>query len=236
MPDNDFMKEQKRRQRELIELKKLEQSGGELPNDIEHTVLTTPRQKFGHFWHYYKWYVIASVIIIAALAFLVAQCVTKTYYDSMILFNSTEFVAEDVADALEAELSRLVTDVNGDGESNLCVLNCTSGKGSGSADYNTAQATKFQAQVFEGKARIFLVNKEIFDRFDTAEFKLWSDAFALPEFDGKAINIKDTSLAPFLAGYKDDYYLCYRRSESYDTPDAEFFRRLLTEYQNKSDK
>jgi len=227
MPDNDILKEQQRRNKELLEIKKIEQQGGDLPNNIEHTVLKTKKEKAAHFWDYYKWYVIVGAILTAAFIFLVAQCVNKVEFDSVILFNSTEFVYEEAANEIEALITPLVTDTNGDGEIHLSVINCTRGDESGDAEYNTAQANTFQAQVFDGTARIFIVNKEIFEQFNEGDMMLWSDYFNLPEFEGKAISIKDTAFAEILAPYKDEYYLCYRISDSYDTADAKLFTDIL---------
>lgn len=228
MPNkSDKMEEERRRQNELIELKKIRQAGGSLPNPDKSLVLTTPEQKRAHFWYYYKWYVIALVLVAVALGIMVKDCCSKIDYDYTLLLNSTEFVSDEISDRVADAVTPLAVDVNGDGEVHLMIDNCS--RGTNQYDYNNAQATRFQSKVFEGKARIFIVNREIFDQFNTAELNLWSDAFRLPDCDGKALNIKNTSLAPLFMIKEDEYYLCYRISDSYDTADALLFKKIVAE-------
>ena len=225
---NKALAEQRRKQQELIELKKLQQAGGSIPNEPPKDVLTSPTSKIKNFWYYYKWYIFAFVVIFAALALLVKQCCDKVVYDYIVVLNSTEYVADLQIDKIEQELKKYAVDTNGDGEVNLMVMNCSRGEGAGAdPSFNQVQHDKFQTQLLDGKARIFIMNDKTFQDANKQDYMLWTDHFALPEYDGKGISIDDTPLKDIMKDYKYDYFIGYRKSDSYETPDAQLFEMLI---------
>lgn len=224
------LSEQQRRQRELIELKRLQQEGGSLPNETEHEVLTTPTSKIKHFWYYYKWYVVAFILISVAISMLVAQCVNKIKYDYIIVLNSTEYIIDEDIEILENKFKSIAEDKNGDGVVNLVIINCSRNTDlQTNAEFNKTQSDKFQAQLADGTAKIFIVNKEVFDGTNKPDYMLWTDHFALPH-DGKVIGIEDTVFASIFEEYEDEYYIGYRKSQSYDSADARLFQKFIEEY------
>ena len=220
--------EQRRRQKELIELKRLRQEGGSLPNETEHEVLTTPTQKVKHFWYYYKYYVLAAIILIPIFVFLVGQCSSNIKYDYTIIFNSTEYVTEEDLDILKAEFTRLADDRNKDGEVNVIIINCSRDTDQiGNVEFNKNQYDRFQTQVYDNVAKIFIVDKAIFEECNQSNYMLWTDNFNLPEFEGKAFAMKNTQFADVFKNYKNEYFIGYRLSDSYETGDAALFLSFI---------
>lgn len=231
---NKALAEQRRRQQELIELKRLQQEGGSIQNDAPAEVLATPTDKIKNFWYYYKWYIFAFVVIFAALVFLVKQCNDKVKYDYIVVLNSTEYVSDIQIAEIEEKLKNYAVDTNGDGEVNLFVMNCSRSDSAGAdPSFNQAQHDKFQTQLLDGKARIFIMNDKAFNSCNKPDYMLWTDHFALPDYDGKGIHLDKTILKDIMKDYQYDYYIGYRKSDSYETYDAELFKNIINGAQNQ---
>lgn len=236
MSDKKFdpVAEQRRRQQEFIEFKK--QSEGALPPPERAYEVCSPkgfRAKAENIWYHYKYYIIFVPIAIAVFAVLVAQCAATPKYDYTVLLNSTQYVSEDDSEILAEIMAKYGEDLNGDGKVAVDVVNCTRNQSGKDAQTIQAKAQKFLAEVATGKARIIIVNREIFDQFNTEELLMWTDHFTLPEFDGKALDSDNTSLE-CLSSYKEKYYICYRISDSYDTADARLFEKFIGDIQKSN--
>ena len=230
---NKALAEQRRRQQELIELKRLQQEGGTIQNDAP-TPPQTATSKVNNFFYYYKWYIIAFVIIIAAFAFLIKQCSDKVVYDYMVVLYSNEYVSDIQIGQIEDEMKKHAVDTNGDGEINLFVMNCSRGEGAGAdPSFNTAQYTKFQTQLLDGTARIFIMSEDMFKDCNKEDYMLWSDHFELPSYDGKGILLDETMLKDIMKDYTHTYYIGYRISDSYDTKVDELFQKIIINSQNQ---
>ena len=230
---NKALAEQRKRQQELIELKRLQQEGGSIQNDAPAEVLATPTSKIKNFWYYYKWYIFAFVVIFAALIFLVKQCNDKVEYDYIVILNSTEYVSDIQIAEIEEKLKNHAVDTNGDREVNLFVMNCSRSDSAGAdPSFNNTQATKFQTQLLDGKARIFIMNDKLFEDCNKEDYMLWTDHFSLPDYDGNGIELDKTILKDIMKDYQYDYYIGYRKSDSYDTEDAKLFQKIISNSEN----
>ena len=225
---NDPIGEQQRRQREFIELKRAKsgETAASGPDTVERVPLTT-KEKISNIWFYYKYYIIFVPLIVFTLAVFVVQCRNKPKYDYTVLLNSTQFVSDNDSERFSEYLQSIGEDVNGDGKVTVNVINCSRNQYSGDAQTTNARAQKFLVEIAGGDARIIVVNKEIFDQFNKEDLMLWTDHFSLPDMEGKALDCDNTTLE-CLSEYKEKYYLCYRLSDSYDTPDARLFETLVS--------
>lgn len=229
---NKALAEQRRRQQELIELKRLQQEGGSIQNDTS-APPQTATDRINNFWYYYKWYIIAFVIIITALAFLIKQCSDKVVFDYTVVLYSNEYVSDIQIGQIEEEMKKYALDTNGDGEINLFVMNCSRSDDAGAdPSFNTTQYTKFQTQLLDGSARIFIMSEKMFEDCNKEDYMLWTEHFSLPDYDGKGISLDKTQLKNIMKGYKYDYFIGYRISDSYDTADAELFQKVISGSQN----
>ena len=230
---NKALAEQRRRQQELIELKRLQQEGGSIQTEAPAEVIETTTDKIKNFWFYYKWYIFAFVVIFAALIFLVKQCTDVVENDYVVILNSTEYVSDIQIAEIEDKIKKYAVDVNGDGEVNLFVMNCSRSDSAGAdPSFNNAQATKFQTQLLDGKARIFIMNEKLFEDCNKEDYMLWTDHFSLPEYNGKGIHIDQTILKDIMKDYEYEYFIGYRKSDSYDTFDAELFNKIINNSEN----
>ncbi|MDD6236745.1 MAG: hypothetical protein PUB00_05135 [Clostridiales bacterium] len=234
--DHLDLEEIKRRQQQLVEMKKIKQGQMEAPQvdlEAEKIVPHTAKEKRQNFWYHYKWVTIGSVLVTALLIFFIADMVTKDKYDITIMaFNQYQnYLSTDVQ---EKTFEQFAADTDGNGEVNVLVNGAQtypSGSTSSGAivDPQMAQvaSTKLFAgmQTFEGF--IFLMDDGTYDSIVTdAETGKKADIFLdlsqyseqNAAFQGDKLYLKDTQLAKDW-GFKevpDDLFLCLRDFDKYD--------------------
>ncbi len=77
---------------------------------------STPKGKLQNFWYHYKWVTlgVAAAVIIGTI--LTVQAVTRVRPDYLICMVMKEPISQSAVDFLEAELTALGEDLNGDGK------------------------------------------------------------------------------------------------------------------------
>ncbi len=155
---NEILEEQRRARQEFLKLKQM-QKGEMAPEPKPSEVAYVPRtfgEKMSNFWFQYKGAVIAIAITVVLLAVLIVQCATRVEYDLEILYftytPTLDVQTEKMADYFE----KYATDVNGDGEVNVTVLNCSVEKDTKDIQYRNTVYTKVQT-VLAGNEKSLLV-------------------------------------------------------------------------------
>ncbi len=82
----------------------------------------TKKEKADNFWHYHKWYFIAGAITLIFVAFMLHDILNVEHPDMQIAVLSEQALPEDALHSLEASLTPLVSDINGDGKTILSVV------------------------------------------------------------------------------------------------------------------
>ena len=195
MPEQNskkFLREQESRQKQLVALKKMQQGVVPVPEYTPaDTSPKTPADKWHNFWYYYKYYVLATVVLAIVIAVCVSQCVNRTKYDYTVLLHGYTEIYESQSDVIAQNLAAYGEDVNGDGKTNVLIINCSADD---KTDYNqrTAKSARLQANLTDENVILFLTDDEGFEYFEK-ELKggLFVDK-GLPEKDGKAITIDNS--------------------------------------------
>ncbi len=189
MSSHDFLEEQRRRQRELIEAKRARQNpetvGPELSNVSEPTTLS---RKIKDFWFYHKFKVLTAVFLAAVLCIGISQCARREKFDTEVVLYSYYTYSSSQLDALEAQLELYGEDLNGDGEVNIQIVDCSYSEAELYEQQN-AKSTKLTAVLASNDdALLFITDKESFERlntqFENTEFFV---DLALPENGGKSL-------------------------------------------------
>ncbi len=146
---NEILEEQKKARQEFLELKKMQH--GEMkappkPSEIA-IVPKTPKEKWDNFWFQYKWYVVAITAITIVISILTVQCATRTRYDIEVVFFSYTAVLDDQTEKIADYIEKYTNDLNGDGEVNVLVLNCSFTDSSSNSQYKYTVLTKLQATI-----------------------------------------------------------------------------------------
>lgn len=144
---NEILEEQRRAREEFLELKRM-QNGEEAPPPKPSEVAIvprTPKEKWSNFWFQYKWHVIAITAITVILAVLITQCATRTKYDLEVVYFTYTAVLDEQSEKIADYLEKYAQDVNGDGEVNVQVINCSFNEKDGNVQYKNTMLTKLQS-------------------------------------------------------------------------------------------
>ncbi len=193
MAGRDFLEEQRRRQRELVAVRArrqnpdaaapVEQAAPEVP--------LTPSAKLKNFWFYYKYFLLAGVFLAGVLAVGITQCVTREKFDTqVVLFTYNTYTTSQI-DAIEVELEKHGTDLNGDGIVNIQIIDCAYGENE-LFDQTQAKATKLTATIASnGEALLFITDDKTYEYlnnlFDTDFF----ENLGLSGDDGRSIYLDE---------------------------------------------
>ena len=200
---NEILEEQRRARQEFLNLKKMQQGqmyAGPKPSETA-TIPKTPKEKFKHFWEYSKWYVIFGTLLAALIAFLVVQCATKTEYDLKVVYFTYDTVLDEQIKPIEKYLSKYSKDLNGDGEVNIQLINCSvSDKNMSIASRNTSLQKMQSIIVAEKNALLFILDDRSVKYFDNLDGGLYAmfekDTVLLDEEFYKETKHKDFGTLP----------------------------------------
>lgn len=169
---NEILEEQRRAREEFLKLKKMQK--GELkaepkPSEIA-LVPKTFKEKCENFWFQYKWYVIGITAAVTALVLLIAQCMSVPNYDFSVVYFTYTPVVDKQTDLMADYFEKYGEDINGDGEVQVQVLNCSFSNEPGDIQYRNVQLQKLQAYIAgEYKAMLYITDEESIKYFDNID-------------------------------------------------------------------
>lgn len=157
-----FFEEQRKRQAELVEARRKKQSGEIADAETQAPAVLTFSEKWENFWYYYKWHTIIAVFLAVTLIIATAQCAEREKFDSeFVLFSYNTFTAAEM-DAIEAGIEKHYPDLNGDGEVNVQLIDC-SYSDKELSDQQSAKKQKLTAVLAShNDALVFIVDDESF--------------------------------------------------------------------------
>lgn len=164
---NDILEEQRRAREEFLRLKKMQKGeidAGPKPSEIA-IVPKTPKEKWDNFWFQYKWFVFAAVASFIVLSVLIAQCASRVEPDlEIVYFTYTPILDEQVGQVAEYFEGK-TKDINGDGEVNVQVVNCST-SATGDMQYRNSILQKLQAVIAaDEKALLFITDSKSIEYF-----------------------------------------------------------------------
>lgn len=184
---NEIIEAQRKARQDIIDLKKMqrgEMDAGPKPSETA-TVLKTPWQKFGNFWHYSKWFVISAVAITVLIAFMVAQCMAKPVYDLKVVYFTYTPALDGLTSPIADYLADYTEDVNGDGEVNIQIINCSVSDSQGDVMTRNSMLQKMYSVIIaEESALLFVTNEKsaaYFDGLTDEKGAFFCDSVALGE-------------------------------------------------------
>lgn len=171
---NDIIEEQRRARREFLKLKQM-QKGEITPEPKPSEVAYVPKtftEKTSNFWFQYKGAVIAIVITVILLAVLITQCASRVENDLEILYFTYTPTLDAQTKKMAEYFEKYTPDVNGDGEVNVAVLNCSLSKDSRDVQYRNTILTKVQTVlVGNEKSLLLIADPESVKYFDAIEIE-----------------------------------------------------------------
>ena len=158
MADKNILEEQKKAREDFLKLKKMQQ--GEIaPEPKPSEVAVQPenfKEKMKNFWFYYRWHTIGIILSVMALIILFVQCAKREKFDFEVVYFTYEACMDVQLNGVEDYIEKYTDDVNGDGEVNVSVINCSFSETT-DGNYKKAILSKVQAQIVGNKAAVMYV-------------------------------------------------------------------------------
>lgn len=201
--ESDTLRQRKFAQQEFLRLKKMQQ--GELdagPKPSEVAVPLTFGEKIKNIWYHDKFAIIVVGILTIAIALLVAQCATKTKYDTTIVVFTHTVTGDNNCNKMGEYLKPYCKDINGDGEVNVNVVNCSINALSNNEHSYTNRSKMQSLLATDASALLFITDDESYKYM----MGLSDD---IKVFEGEPIEFAD-----------DFYEFCVDESGFYETPDG----------------
>lgn len=169
---NEILEEQRKARQEFLNLKKMQQGemyAGPKPSETA-TILKTPKDKFKNFWHYSKWLVISGIALAVLIAVMVVQCVQRPVYDLKVVYFTYDAVLDEQISPIADYLKEYCDDINGDGEKNIQIINCSISQNSGVTAIRNTTYQKLQSIIVaEKNAMLFITDKNSIKYFDNLD-------------------------------------------------------------------
>ena len=254
--DHLDLEEIKRRQQQLVEMKKVKQGQIEAPQvdlEAEKIVPHTVKEKRQNFWYHYKWVTIGSILGAALLIFFIADMATKDKYDITIMaFNQYQGYLD--TDIQAKTFEQFADDTDENGEVNVLINGAqtySSGGTSSGVTINPQVAQVASTKLFAGmqtfEGFIFLMDGSTYESLITdSETGEKADIFLdlsqysgqNAAFQGDKLYLKDTQLAKDW-GFKevpDDLFLCLRDFDKYDAgKETNRVKKLRAQYSQEKE-
>ena len=218
----DPVEEQRRKQKELLELKRKKQ---EFENNPEAFVPEGPsevleqdaKSKLSNFWYYSRFSIIMILIVAAILVIGITQCTQRPKYDATVVVYFKQYLSSAMIENIGIIAEQYCEDYNGDGEVNVLVMDCAIPDDERMLETGQAKSTRLMAQFASEEAIIYIVDKEALSELDTIAGGVFvDDSLGLPSYEGKAYALNGTVFdKAFDVAYEDyakefEYYVIRR--------------------------
>ncbi len=155
------------------------------------------KAKVENFWYHYKFHTIAALLAFCALAVFVVQCSTKPEYDYKIVVATRSMTLSTLQiEGIEKELKQYGEDLNGDGEVNLLLVDCTLDNNFSDHQSFLAKQQKLQVLLMSDvEATLFLTDTKCLEWIDGLNSQTQFIAnTGLPHNDGRGFLVSDTHI------------------------------------------
>lgn len=165
MADNDILKEQRKARQDFLELKKM-QHGEMQPEPKPSEIAIEPKtfkEKMQNFWFHYKWHTVATIFTAIVITILCVQCAGREKYDYDVVFFTYQACLDAQTDEIKEYLEQYSTDIDGNGEVNVNVINCSFSE-TADSQYKNSTLTKVQTQIIGNKeALIYILDDKAYE-------------------------------------------------------------------------
>ncbi len=155
---NDILEEQRRARQQFLELKKMQQ-GEMVPEPKPSEIALEPKtfnEKIKNYWYHFKWHTIAVVFMAVVITVLTVQCVNREKYDFKVVYFGYKAVLDARLESAEDYLETFATDIDGDGNVNVMIINCSFEENS-NVSYRNTVLTKLQSMIAAGDDTIMYI-------------------------------------------------------------------------------
>ena len=164
---SETLSEQRKARQDFLELKKMQSGEAAVETAPQTKTPLTFKEKLQNFWFYYKVHTISIICAVLILVVGVSQCSSKTNWDMRVVYFSYSPVLDEQIKPIGTYLKKISKDLNGDGEVNIQMINCSMVPGDNNLKYNQSVLTKVQSLIAtEEKAMLFIFDSDSRDYFE----------------------------------------------------------------------
>lgn len=167
---SETLSQQRKARQDFLDLKKM-QKGDVVPDPKPSNVAVIPKtfkEKLQNYWFHFKWHTIGIIFTCIALVILIAQCSGRTNWDMQVIYFTYTPAIDSQTSMIADYLESIAEDINGDGEVNINVVNCSVPDGNHYSQYNRTVLMKLQAMITaEPTAMLYITDSESVKYFET---------------------------------------------------------------------
>ncbi len=201
--ESETIAQQRKARQEFLNLKKMQSGEIEAPPKPSELALQpqTAMEKWQNIWFHDKWLIIILAFIIVSIAFVTVECATKTKYDATVVVFTHTLTGDKNCEAMVEYIKPYAKDVNGDGEVNISVVNCSFNNAEGNSEYSYSARTRAQTMLAgEASALLFITDPESYEHLSGV-------SNSGPLFEGEPI------------AFQEDFYKKCDVDEFFDVPE-----------------
>lgn len=172
--ESDTLAQQRKARQDFLDLKKMQQGemdAGPKPSEIAIKPKTFS-EKVKNYWFHFKWHTLGTIFCLIGLIVLVAQCASRTDWDMQVVYFTYTPVLDQQTDIVADYFEGISKDLNGDGEVNIHVVNCSISQKNSQVQYNQTILTKLQTLIAgEAEALLYITDNDSAEYFKTDALK-----------------------------------------------------------------
>lgn len=147
-----------------------------------------------NYWYHYKYHTIVALVLLITAAITIAQCSTRTKYDyEIVVATETVFLTGGQLDSVKEQLEKYGDDLNGDGEVNVLLIDCTFNKKESDYESYNAKQQKLQTLLMnDTDVMLFITDPQRLEWINALGKTDFIANTGLPHHDGKAYILNNT--------------------------------------------
>ena len=164
---SETIRQQRFAQKEFLELKKME--SGEIkpepkPSEIDSEPKTF-KGKLSNIWYHFKWAIISVALAAVVISVCIAQCASRTDYDmKIVVYSESTYIPDELNNLMAEYIEKICPDINGNGKTDIQVINCSYSEKSTDAQNKMLAKTKLQTSLAaEDSALIYITDEKGLD-------------------------------------------------------------------------
>lgn len=197
---NETILQQRKAREEFLKLKQMQNNNSaETVEKREEYKPRTFKEKLDNFWFHYKWHTIAILLALVVLCTGVSQCAGRTNYDMEIVYFAFKPIQDERVEKIAEYFEDITSDINGDGEVHVQIINCSITKSPTGSDYDMAIIQKLQTTLAGNpSALLFITDGEGMKYLDNMEVKdgIFDETVELRADFYESVDNKETPVLP----------------------------------------
>ncbi len=167
---NEIIEEQRKAREEFLRLKKMQQ--GEIEPEAKPSEVAlkpvTFKDKLQNFWYHFKVHTILIAVSAVIIAIVTVQCATRERFDFSVLYFTYTPALDIQLDGVEEYFEKYASDLDGNGEVNVQVINCSVSDDNRDAGRNTMFTKVQSVLVADHSTMLYLIDDKAKKYFDDA--------------------------------------------------------------------